>query len=52
MMTNVITWMTPVMTYNTVRYGYTMFLDSQMRQHNRLNYPYIGIMIQYGESRG
>ena len=33
-LTDVVTWMTPVMKNNLVRYRETMFLDAQTRQYN------------------
>ena len=45
---DVVTWMTPVMNKNLVRYGETTFLDAQMRKYNQLNWSYIVIMTKDG----
>ena len=46
-----ISYMTPIMRNNLLRFGTVLFIDMQCRQYNEFNWPYCGIMIKTHEMK-
>jgi hypothetical protein len=46
-----ICWMLPHMRTNLLRFGDVLFLDTMMKQHNKMKWPYMGPTVKDGEMK-
>ena len=46
-----IVWMTLQMKKNLLQYGDILFLDAQMRQYNKIGWPYIGLAVKSSSNK-